>query len=217
MFVKFYDPINRTLRYVDHWLIRENDYKKPIKELYPRLRAMAGLPSSTELRLFDDCSMTQVIPIEALDDVEIKTGDILVFQANTEGYDSYDSPEVFGRFPAYCSPTPNSSKVSKHPLAAVGLSLWHTGNFADVKIHVSHETGQADYLAHRVMLSALPYFERLFLGNFADGKPKNGEQYIHVNIDGFRPEAVKTCLEYIYLGDTAIVRCLTDPRPPSNY
>lgn len=100
-------------------------------------------------------------------------------------------------------------------IAAQYSSLYDTDKFADFKIIVSHESRSAEFNAHRTVLSAVPYFDRLFLSDFSHSKPKDGDQFVRVQLEELHPANVKLFLDCLYLGISAVPATLTNLHQPT--
>ena len=64
LFFKYFEPISRTLSYVTHLYC---PISLRMRDLFPRLRQLAGLPPQTPILLYEEVKPTMV---EAIDDVD---------------------------------------------------------------------------------------------------------------------------------------------------
>lgn len=84
LFIKFYDPKTETLRFVGTHVALQSH---TLVDLLPVLRQKKGLPSNTDLAVYEEVEFESNVRFEALSehrtlkDAELQSGDIIVFQS----------------------------------------------------------------------------------------------------------------------------------------
>jgi ubiquitin carboxyl-terminal hydrolase 7 len=80
VFLKYFDPLNQSLRGLHHIYMRKND---KVQEIVPLINEMMKWPVKTELQLFEEIKPTMIEPIkgkQTFHQAEIQDGDIICFQ-----------------------------------------------------------------------------------------------------------------------------------------